>query len=107
MQIVVYVNTYVGIPLDWNSTCKGLVGVDKYELKCEADRFNHTITIIDAFGVRDVMPDTVSVVLENITNPEYNIVTESFKVKTVTFDQYDIDYLDRGLELNFYCTFPC
>ena len=107
MKIVVYVNQYVRIPQNWNKTCKGLVGVDKYNLTCEVDWYNYTITIVDAFVLRDVMPDTVSLVIENLTNPDYNVVTESFRVKTRTWDWYDIDYLDKGLELNFFCTFPC
>ena len=52
---------------------------------------NYTITVMDAFVLRDVMPDTVSLVIENLTNPEYNVVTESFRVKTRTWDWYDID----------------
>ena len=96
MKIVVYIpgnreSPMVTIPQNWNKTCKGLVGVDKYNLTCEVDWYNYTITVMDAFVLRDVMPDTVSLVIENLTNPEYNVVTESFRVKTRTWDWYDID----------------
>jgi len=107
MKIVVGLDPRVGIPWNWNSTCVGVTGTDKLQLACEADWTNYTITLTDALASKDVMPDVIEFILENLTNPIDNIVTESFTILTKTWDGYEIDSVDTDLVLNFVCVFPC
>lgn len=107
MKIVVSLDNRVTIPQSWNKTCIGIKGTDKRELTCEVDWYEYTITLTDAEATKDIIPDVIEFVFVGLVNPIYNIVTNSFKIRTHTWDGYEIDYIDSGLELNFYCTFPC
>jgi hypothetical protein len=107
MKIVIGLDKRVVIPDNWNNTCKGIRGTDKVDLACEVNWYNHTITLTDAVASKDIKPDVIEFVIENLTNPIYNIVTESFTIHTYTYDWYAIDKIERDLTLNFYCIFPC
>ena len=107
MKIVIGLDRRVTIPDNWNRTCRGIRGTDKSELACEVDWYNYTITLTDAVATKDVKPDVIEFVLEGLANPIYNVVTDSFTILTRTWDWYDIDFIDTGLTLNFYCVFPC
>jgi hypothetical protein len=107
MKVVVGLDRRVVIPDNWNNTCTGVKGTDKIKLACEVDWFNYTITLTDAFASKELIPDTIEFVLENLVNPIYNIVTDSFTIKTRTWDYYPIDEITANLTLNFFCIFPC
>ena len=40
-------------------------------------------------------------------NPKENILTDSFKIFTETYDGYGIDRIVKGMKINFVCIFPC
>jgi len=52
-------------------------------------------------------PGTISIVFSTLKNPERNIVTDSFVLKTYTHEGYMLDELTEGLVINFFCEYPC
>ena len=91
----------------YNVTCRGLKGTDSAVLTCYSFPLNRSIIITDAVTEKDVAPEVISILLQQLENPATNIVTDTFKIKTITYDGYDIDEQETGMEVNFYCMFPC
>jgi hypothetical protein len=65
------------------------------------------VSLTDLFESKEVMPDIVEIIFQGFSNPNDNIVTDSWKLRTYTWDNYLIDTLDDGLSINFYCEYPC
>lgn len=55
----------------------------------------------------ETKPDAVEMLFQGLINPVKNILLDSWKIKTFTWDNYPIDTLDKGLDINFFCEFPC
>lgn len=53
------------------------------------------------------MPLQITIMVMQIKNPLDNIITETFQIVTETWDGYLIDTLEEGLNVNFFCVFPC
>ena len=87
--------------------CRGVRGTDQAALECQTFYDNSSILITDAVTSKEVAPVQVELLLESLMNPDTNVVTESFKVETRTFDGYPMDVLDSNAEVNFFCIFPC
>lgn len=109
-RLEVYVDRRIGIPEDFgkkNNSCLGVRGTDRFLLKCTVDRDEWKITLTDLFQTREVKPDAVEIVFQDLRNPTVNEVLSSWRLKTFTWDNYGIDELDAGLGINFFCQFPC
>lgn len=88
-------------------TCRGIKGTDQAELTCITFRNNNTILILDAVVEKDVAPEIIIIQITELNNPVNNIVTDSFEIKTINYEGYGIDEQKIGLEVNFFCMFPC
>jgi dUTPase len=62
--------------------------VERLVLDCSANYENHTITIDNAFTTiaSDLKPEIISFEIENLTNPIHDVVTDSFRIMTRTWD---------------------
>lgn len=88
-------------------TCRGVHGIDKVNLTCTTNLTEKSVTITDGFTVREVIPKNITFTLATLKNPTLNILTSTFNITTYTSDNYVIDAITSGLEINFYCTYPC
>ena len=68
---------------------------------------NDYIFISDAVVEKDEAPNEIRIQINSLQNPKTNIVTDSFQIKTINYEGYDIDEQTTGLEVNFFCMFPC
>ena len=110
LQIWITVPPEIGIPSEEDNgpvKCRGVRGTDQAALECQTFYDNSSILITDAVTSKEVAPVQVELLLESLMNPDTNVVTESFKVETRTFDGYPMDVLDSNAEVNFFCIFPC
>lgn len=103
MTVHIAVPASIGIPD--KPVCRGLQGTDSTNLNCT--RANRTITIHDAWLKMTERPETIALVMNNLTNPAANVLTKSFQLTSKTHDGYLIDERTSGLSINFYCSFPC
>lgn len=105
MRILITVPSTIYIPD--NVTCIGVAGVDTRDLTCILDRTANTLNITNGFTVTTLRPDMVKIMIQQLQNPLINVVTSSFFIQTYTYDDYLIDEILTGLEINFYCVYPC
>lgn len=56
---------------------------------------------------KDVAPEIITIQIQQLNNPVNNILTDSFEIKTINFEGYGIDEQKTGLDVNFFCMFPC
>lgn len=105
MRILITVPSTIYIPD--NVTCIGIAGVDNKDLTCIIDRTANTLNITNGFTVTTLRPDSVKIMIQQLQNPLINIITSSFQIQTYTYDDYQIDQILSGLEINFYCVYPC
>ena len=106
MKVEVFIDKRITIPLDFNETtggCLGIRGVDRLVIECEVDRGENKITLKNPFETRDVQPDVVEIIFSTLNNPMENEILNSWKIRTYTWDGYAIDTLDDGMKINFYC----
>lgn len=54
-----------------------------------------------------IQPALVEILLVGIGNPTINEPIGSWTLYTHSYDNYKIESLDSGLEVNFFCEFPC
>lgn len=87
--------------------CYGLIGTDKQDLDCQTSTTQKTISITDAFQYQRGNPGNVKIVFETLKNPTENIVTGSFRIATFTPNNYMLDSITTGVEVNFFCEYPC
>lgn len=71
------------------------------------DILTNTITLTDLFKTKEVKPDQVEIIFQGLANPTINILLDTWKLYTFTYDNYAIDKLEGGLRINFFCQFPC
>lgn len=66
------------------------------------------ISITNAFrNAFEADGEEVTVIIDGFKNPVFAEQTDSFIIKTLTTDSYQIDAIDSGLVLNNYCDYPC
>ena len=87
--------------------CRGVLGTSQTDLACYPDNYLNTITVVNAAYGMESMPEEITVEFDAMTNPTNNIITDTFRIYTITKDDYEIDKLETGLNLNFYCIYPC
>lgn len=118
MKIKLTLPPEIKFPDDRNVTCRGIKGTDQAELNCTTYRIGDRlesldlveedyILINDAVVEKDVAPEEIRIQINSLQNPDTNIVTGSFVIKTINDQGYDIDEQTTGLEVNFFCMFPC
>jgi len=107
MIIKVKVPSEITIPDDFE--CIGLAGTNLRNLTCSIDKLDyHQLVISDAAITIDTIPELIKFEVQHLINPKRGTnLTESFVISTYTQDGYLIDQIDAGLELNFFCMFPC
>ena len=92
---------------DEDPECTGLSGTSNAELICRADRTEKTLTFTNAVQFYDANPGQMRILLKYLKNPVDNIITDSFLIRTETFDGYQMDEISSGITINFYCEYPC
>lgn len=80
--------------------------MDSDNITCSLVNANQ-ILIPSALNLKDVAPEKIQFRIESLINPTSNLVTGSFEIITTTYDGYLVDNLTAGMEVNFYCIFPC
>jgi hypothetical protein len=65
------------------------------------------IKLTDLWETREVIPEEVQIIFQDLKNPTVNEVMSSWKLKTYTWDGWGIDNLNAGMSINFFCEFPC
>lgn len=106
MQLQVVIDSRITIPPDFgqrNDSCLGMKGTDKLLLQCSVEPLTNTITLKDLFKTKEVKPDQVDIIFQGLANPMVNIILDSWKLYTFTYDGYAIDKLEAGLKINFFC----
>ena len=107
MKLVVAVPKEVQFPKSTALLCHGLAGTDSPNLNCTVDGPRRLILISDAFSYQRGNPGTVRILIESLENPNENILTNSFRLVTLTSNGFLLDTVEQGLSINFFCEYPC
>ena len=87
--------------------CYGLEGTDREVLTCATNKQEKSITVTNAFENSVGNPGLVKILYRTLKNPQRNIFTGSFKLETFNQNGFLLDKLTEGLDVNFYCSYPC
>lgn len=76
-------------------------------MKCKGDSKSKKVFVTNAVTFQRGNPGTIQIAFETLLNPAENMVTDSFILETFSSDGYALDAITTGLQVNFFCEFPC
>jgi hypothetical protein len=93
MRIIIYFPVEITFPSGWNEThwgkgCVGIKGTSYPELRCEYNKFSHSLNITNALSMAEIRPELIEMNITDLRNPIRNIKTSPFRIVTETADSY-------------------